>query len=48
MRWFRFATAIVAMCLSSAPAGAPGLGVRISLAPRQIDTQVMFNARLLF
>jgi len=30
MRWFRFATAIVSMCLSSAPAGAAGLGVRIS------------------
>ena len=29
MRWFRFATAIVSMCLSSAPAGAAGLGVRL-------------------
>jgi plastocyanin len=30
MRWFRFATAIVYICLSSATAGAAGLGVRIS------------------
>ncbi len=30
MRWFRFATAVVYICVSSAPAGAAGLGVRIS------------------
>ena len=30
MRWFRFATAVVYICASSAPAGAAGLGVRIS------------------
>jgi len=30
MRWFRFATAVVTICVSSAPAGAAGLGVRIS------------------
>jgi len=30
MRWFRFATAVAGMCLSSAPAYAAGVGVRIS------------------
>ena len=30
MRWFRFATAVVYICAPSAPAGAAGLGVRIS------------------
>jgi len=30
MRWFRFAAATVYICASSAPAGAAGLGVRIS------------------
>ena len=30
MRWFRFATAVAGMCLSSAPAYAAGIGVRIS------------------